>query len=101
MKKYNGFIHYGDKGAGYGFGHAELAETKKLMLEGITYYKELGYAIKDATIQATCDKCHNDGTYKIRKPRSIKTVQCKCKRAYMAERYEFVDLGSALMITKL
>jgi len=89
MKQYEGFINYNEY-SGYGFSKNTLEEAKKDMLAGIDFYKGIGANIKDATIQAYCDKCRNEGFYKVRRPRSIKTVKCECNQQYINDKCEFI-----------
>jgi len=94
MKTYEGRIWYrspeSNQLSGYCFGSESLEKTKQMMADGIAFYKPMAKIFQECVIEASCDKCHNEGVYKIRRPRSVKTVKCECNKQYINERYEYI-----------
>jgi anti-sigma28 factor (negative regulator of flagellin synthesis) len=82
-KIYQGSIDYAEHSA-YLFNDSSLEKVSKLMQSGIEYYRE--WNIREAKIEALCDKCMNEGVYKVHKNKLVsKLVKCDCKKQYANE----------------
>jgi len=83
-KIYQGSIDYADHSA-YLFNDSSLEKVSELMQNGIEYYKVWG--IREAKIEALCDKCFNTGMLKkpTRNKLIYKTIKCDCGKKYEAE----------------
>ena len=66
MKIYQGTICYA-KYSSYMFSDSNLDKVSKLMKDGLEYYQGNGETIREATIEALCDKCFNSGVVKTYK----------------------------------
>ncbi len=64
------------------FSDTNLDKVSRLMKEGIEYYQGNGETIREATIEALCDKCLNTGEIKIHKGIITKIKACDCKKQY-------------------
>lgn len=89
MKQFETIIEYGSISATMS-SQSTLEEAKQKIKSDIDYYKGINQNIREAKIVAYCDKCNNNGEYRIRRPRSIKTVKCECNKQYANEVYEFI-----------
>lgn len=87
MKIYQGTIEYNNGRSSYMFSETSLEKISKVMEDGLKFYTEFG--ITEAKIEALCDKCWNDGTFKKPTRNKIvrKTVKCDCNRQYANEIY--------------
>jgi len=83
MKIYQGTIQYAHHSS-YMFSDADLDKVSKTMEDGLAFYKGNGETIREATIEAYCDKCWNTGERKIAtKRRHIsKIITCECNKQY-------------------
>ncbi len=83
MKIYQGTIQYAEHSA-YMFSGANLDEVSKTMEQGLSFYKGINEPIREATIEALCDKCWNSGERKVATKRKhiSKVVACECGRSY-------------------
>jgi hypothetical protein len=89
MKVYQGSIDYADHSS-YLFNDPSLEKVSQIMKQGLDYYKNNGETIREAKIEALCDKCYNDGTYMkpTRNKLVRKSVPCDCKKQYASEVYQ-------------
>jgi hypothetical protein len=89
MKMYSGRIEYAHHSA-YMFSDTNLDKVSKTMEEGLAFYKGNGEPIREAIIEAFCDKCNNAGEYKVYRKHShliYKMHKCECGRQYETEKY--------------
>jgi uncharacterized protein with ATP-grasp and redox domains len=85
MKLYQGCVQYAAISSVM-FGDYSLDKTSKRMQEAINYYKGIGENIREATIEAICDKCYNTGEIHIHKGIITKIKKCDCKLEYANEK---------------
>ena len=83
MKIYQGTIEYSEHSS-YMFSGGNLDDVSKTMNEGLAFYKGNGETIRDATIEALCDKCWNAGERRVATKRKhiSKIIPCECGKQY-------------------